>query len=104
MSRYKGFLLICLAGMLVGCLALGCAGGGADDGANDGIPYSGPLYSLSVTWDPPAQNEDGSPVEDLEGYKVYFGQEPGRYSRVQDVGNANTATFSGRRVLPHGTG
>ncbi|MBN1441279.1 MAG: fibronectin type III domain-containing protein [Planctomycetes bacterium] len=99
MSRTKGLLSVCFGGMLVGCLALGCAGGG-DDGVDDGIPDTDALYSVSLTWDPPSLNEDNSPVGDLGGYRIYVGSEPGVYSRVEDVGNLNVATVGS---LPEGT-
>lgn len=35
--------------------------------------------SISLSWTPPTQNEDGSPVE-LAAYKFYYGTSPGSYS------------------------
>ena len=32
-----------------------------------------------LTWTPPTTNEDGTPLEDLGGYKIYQGQAPGTY-------------------------
>jgi len=41
----------------------------------------------SLSWDAPITNEDGSPLTDLAGYKVYSGIVPGEYSQSVDVGN-----------------
>lgn len=32
--------------------------------------------SASLSWLPPTQNTDGSPLTDLAGYKIYWGQSP----------------------------
>ncbi|MEW6001251.1 MAG: Ser-Thr-rich GPI-anchored membrane family protein [Nitrospirota bacterium] len=48
----------------------------------------------TLSWDPPATNTDGSPLTDLEGYKVYYGTSSGNYSQRIDVGNVTTYTVS----------
>ncbi|MEW6001249.1 MAG: choice-of-anchor D domain-containing protein [Nitrospirota bacterium] len=48
----------------------------------------------TLSWDPPATNTDGSPLTDLEGYKVYYGTSSGNYSQGIDVGNVTTYTVS----------
>ncbi len=47
--------------------------------------------SLMLSWTAPSTNEDGSPLQDLAGYKVYYGTHPGQYSNVVTVGNYTTA-------------
>jgi hypothetical protein len=32
--------------------------------------------TFTLTWDSPTENEDGSPLTDLQGYYVYVGQSP----------------------------
>lgn len=46
--------------------------------------------SAILAWDPPTTNEDGTPLTDLAGYKVYFGRSSGNYSQNIDVGNVTT--------------
>src|SRR5690606_30608197 len=36
--------------------------------------------SATLTWTPPTRQADGSALRDLAGYKVYWGQESGKYS------------------------
>jgi len=35
--------------------------------------------SVTLNWTPPTQNEDGSPLMDLDGYKIYWGTSVGNY-------------------------
>ncbi|MFT3839558.1 MAG: fibronectin type III domain-containing protein [Myxococcaceae bacterium] len=38
-----------------------------------------------TNWDPPTTNTDGSQLNDLAGYKVHVGTQPGQYDTVIDV-------------------
>jgi len=42
---------------------------------SEGEPVVGDIQRNSVTleWDPPVRNVDGTPLEDLAGYRVYYG-------------------------------
>ncbi len=55
---------------------------------------AGKLYSgqATLSWDPPTTNADGTPLTDLEGYKVYYGTSSGNYSQNIDAGNVITYT------------
>jgi len=44
----------------------------------------------TLSWDAPTTNEDGTPLTDLAGYKVYYGTSSGNYSQSIDVGNVTT--------------
>jgi len=72
----------------------GCSGGGGGTG--------GPTISLA--WDAPTTNVDGSPLTDLAGYKVYVGTATGVYGNSIDVGTAiqsgNTVTYSLSGLTP----
>jgi len=48
----------------------------------------------TLSWDPPVTNADGTPVNDLAGYKIYYGTSSGNYSQNIDVGNVTTYTVS----------
>lgn len=41
----------------------------------------------TMSWTAPATNTDGSPLEDLAGYRVHCGKTTGSYTITQDVGN-----------------
>ncbi len=38
--------------------------------------------TVTLSWMPPTQNADGSPLNDLAGYRIYAGQDPDAMSRV----------------------
>ena len=40
---------------------------------------SDPLKSIVISWQPPEENVDGSAIEDLLGYQVFYGPKPGYY-------------------------
>ncbi len=52
-----------------------------------------PSHSFTVGWNAPSTKEDGSPLTDLAGYKVYLGVAPGQYATVTHVGNVTKHTF-----------
>jgi hypothetical protein len=72
----------------------GCGGSGGSGGSGgDGGGSSG--GTISLAWDAPATNEDGSPLTVLSGYKVYYGTASGVYDHSVDVGNVTTYTLTG---------
>lgn len=47
-----------------------------------------PLVSVTVRWDPPTTNADGSPLTDLSGFRVYYGTQTATYDDWIDVADA----------------
>ena len=45
------------------------------------------LAVITLSWQAPTTNEDGSPLTDLAGYKLYCGPSMGNYLPIKDVGN-----------------
>ena len=50
---------------------------------------------VTLAWDAPTANMDGSPLADLSGNIVYYGTEPGVYQAGLDVGLTTQATVTG---------
>ena len=50
---------------------------------------------VQLTWTAPATNVDGTPLTDLAGYLVYYGQTSGNLTLKADVGNQTTYLLSG---------
>jgi len=48
---------------------------------------TGSTSSASLSWSAPTQNEDGSPLTDLAGYRVHYGTSASNLSMRVDVGN-----------------
>ena len=48
--------------------------------------------SFTLAWDAPTTNEDGSPLQDLDGFRIYIGESSGNYSRSIETGNTTMHT------------
>jgi hypothetical protein len=72
------------------------------------VLYSSTLYSLTqaattdmtlqLFWNAPTTNRDSSPLQDLAGYKLYYGESSGNYTTSVDVGKPTTYTLPGLEV------
>jgi len=100
-------------GQLSGIPTLGDVGtyNGITISVSDG-PNSASLaaYSISVTqvslgsatlsWTLPTQNEDGSPLTDLAGFKIYYGTNSGSYSTPIRIDNPGITTYVVENLTP----
>ena len=48
---------------------------------------------VSVAWTPPTQNDDGSTLTDLSGYKIHYGTVSGDYTASVAVNNAGLTRY-----------
>jgi hypothetical protein len=78
-----GALIFLISLLLIGCGDVASVGG-IDTGG-------GGINSLMLSWTAPTTNEDGSPLDDLAGYKLHYGTQPGQYTQVVTVGSYTTA-------------
>ena len=56
--------------------------------------------SATLTWNPPTQNTDGSPLANLAGYRVYWGTSQGNYSSSVTVNNAGLSSYVVDQLTP----
>jgi hypothetical protein len=56
--------------------------------------------STTLTWTPPTQNEDGTPLTDPAGYKFYWGTTPGNYTNSVTVNNPGLTTYVVDNLAP----
>lgn len=49
--------------------------------------------TATVTWTAPTRRTDGSPLTDLAGYKVYWGQESENYTESIEIDNPGVTTY-----------
>jgi len=49
--------------------------------------------SVTLTWTPPTENEDGTPLTNLGGYRIRYGSQSGKYSSVVNITNPGLATY-----------
>jgi hypothetical protein len=57
---------------------------------------------VTLRWDAPIANEDGSPVT-LSGYKIYYGTSSGAYTKSTSVANTGTTPVTYTLSLSPGT-
>ena len=58
------------------------------------------LGSATLTWTPPTQNNDGTPLTDLAGFKIYYGTSPGNYPNSIRIDNPGIATYVVDNLTP----
>lgn len=49
--------------------------------------------SVTLSWQPPTQNSDGTPLVDLAGYNIYFGTSSNSYDVQIQVDNPGLSTY-----------
>jgi hypothetical protein len=79
------------------------------DGTNT-VPL--PAFSITVTaagtttgsatlrWTPPTLNEDGTPIENLAGYRVYYGTSTGNLNQVLNIAGAGVTSAVIQNLTP----
>lgn len=56
--------------------------------------------SVTLSWSPPTTNSDGSPLVDLAGYRIVYGQASGQYTQVVDVPTAAVTSAMIENLAP----
>jgi hypothetical protein len=46
-----------------------------------------------LSWTPPTENTDGSPLTDLAGYKIRYGNSPGSYNDTITINNPGLTSY-----------
>lgn len=57
--------------------------------------------SATLSWTPPTQNTDGSPLTDLAGYRVRWGTSQGNYANVVSINNPGITTYVIENLTPN---
>ena len=60
-----------------------CGDGGSIPVTSNQVSFG----SATLSWTPPTLNTDGSPLTDLAGYKIYYGNESGNYHTSIQINN-----------------
>ena len=68
------------------------AGGTANDTVNVSVVQNNNGTAL-LSWAPPTENTDGSPLTDLAGYKIRYGNSPGSYSDIITINNPGLTSY-----------
>ena len=86
-----------------GALLGGCHDdGSSNEGALSAAPGDVPASAATVTinWQAPTENSDGSPLTDLRGYKIYYGATAGNYSSNIPIPNPGLTTYVVENLPP----
>jgi hypothetical protein len=76
--------------------ATGSGGLGSTSGLGaTGSSGSGTASNTAVTinWQPPTENTDGTPLTNLAGYNIHYGTASGNYTQTISVSNPGLATY-----------
>ncbi len=99
--KIKLFIALSLLAGLLGCGSGGGGGEGimsSEHGGTETVePAPDPAVdkSITLTWSRPTANSDGSDLDDLFGYKIYYGSSSSNYTQSIDVGISTSAVISG---------
>ena len=69
--------MFCFSIFLISC--------GVESSGQSGSQQEG-SNTATLSWEAPTTNLNGTPLNDLAGYKVYYGVESGNYAETIDVG------------------
>jgi hypothetical protein len=77
-----------------GQYTLTCSGlsGSVNESVNVTVVQSSDGTAL-LSWTPPTENTDDSPLTDLAGYKIYYGTSPATYSNTEIINNPGLTSF-----------
>ena len=77
-----------------GQYTLTCSGAG--ESVNESVDVAVVLSSdgtALLSWTPPTENTDDSPLTDLAGYKIYYGTSPANYNHTEIINNPGLTSF-----------
>lgn len=82
---------------LYGCQGFHGSAGGLSSTLGGPGPTPTPIPTkcdtqVTLSWVPPTTNTDGSPLTDLAGFRVYYGNALGAYPTMIDISSPSTAT------------
>ena len=58
------------------------------------------VLSTTLSWTAPTENEDGTPLTDLAGFKIYWGTTPGSYTNSVTIDNPTVSTYVVENLAP----
>jgi hypothetical protein len=60
----------------------------------------GSTSSVTLSWEPPTENSNGTPLVNLDGYMVYYGQQAGALTNVVNVSNPGLTSYVVQNLSP----
>ncbi len=56
--------------------------------------------TATISWLPPTQNTDGTPLTDLAGYRIHYGTSPSALNLVVDINNPGLTSYMIQNLTP----
>ena len=91
----KVTILLSIAALLF--ITSGCGFGRSTEVSHGNDSNNPPIIntgSVTISWDEPTTNSDGTTLTDLGGYNIYYGMSSGNYSNSVNLGRQPGATIS----------
>jgi hypothetical protein len=88
----------------VGTSAVGTSAASTPSGAGSSTAASAPptasSSAVTLNWNPPTENTDGTPLTNLSGYDIHYGTSSGSYTQTITVSNPGIATYVVDNLTP----
>ena len=55
---------------------------------------------VTLSWEPPTQNVDGTQLANLAGYRIHYGQVSGQYDYSVSIGSPNITSATIENLVP----
>lgn len=69
-------------------------------GLTRGSPPTATAGTVTINWQPPTENVDGSALTNLAGYHIHYGTSSGNYTQTISVSNPGIATYVVTNLTP----
>jgi hypothetical protein len=87
-------LVILALGLTSGCHDnSSSAGSAASSSASSTTPTPGSANAVTLSWEPPTENTNGTSLNNLSGYRIYYGERSGDYTTSIEVANPGVTTY-----------
>src|SRR5450631_2147105 len=94
-TRFQRVTLIVTALVLGGCSLRGSNGSLTQGSSATSAPGT-----ATLSWTPPTENTNGTPLADLVGYHIHYGTTPGELTKLIDLAATNITTFEVSNLTP----
>jgi hypothetical protein len=87
---------------VLGSLLSGCNDPGAGPAPTNSATGGSATGSVTLSWEAPTSNTDGTPLTNLSGYRIYYGFSPTDLSQTVEINGVGIQTYV-LDDLPSGT-
>lgn len=92
--------IVALMSVVVSLLAAGCGGSESDPAPTAAAPGATGSGGVTVSWVAPVQNEDGTPLVNLAGFRLRHGSRYGVYSSEITIQNPGATSHRVSGLAP----